>query len=378
MFLPVSMLLSLVAAAADSPSVAERAALAEMEAKIKVLKAEGKLPEGPEPSTAKKPTVKAPDGCVRLSVGQADVINMTIEQSPTGVNAEYGLSRPEEKKFIAEINLKFVKGPGLVTEETPEALEKKYRAKADECLRKFEDTLKDSKTGALVVLRITDNSAVPQRKIEIMPNGARSSSYQYAADASCSTILHEALHVLGLADEYPHKPGLTEVYKDCRPAAPNNSVMGNHYGALKSIEPRMGYSIERCKCDVEGAACWELAMKSNGKVCPAGTTSFFEKLDPGLKTSLNVLNNGKSFVLDAAKMKESGFEAPERESILFPAHFRAITQPGCKDVNKNYYDCSQNAYRFSKPAIPEELNSTAFGCKPVPEACRWRSFKWLE
>jgi hypothetical protein len=80
-----------------------------------------------------------------------------------------------------------------------------------------------------------------------------------------------------------------------------------------------------------------------------------------------VLNSSEAFVLNDVKVP-NGTAPADHTSALYPAHFRAVTEPGCGDVNKDYYDCVQNAYR----------NSKAQGCLAKPEACRWGKYKWLE
>lgn len=376
--------LFLIAACLATPVYAEeklspevRKALEETEAKIRALKAAGQLPEASGP-VAQAGIKKPPEGCTRLPVGAAAIVHFpTDDQSPTGTSAAYGLSRHSEKQFLAEVRLRFVKGPGNPTTDEPKVLDEKYRKKIGDCLKTFEGKLKGA-LGRELTVRLTDNPSVPEQVIQVMPDGFRSHRFQYEADISCPVALHEVLHLLGLSDEYPHRPGLTEVHLDCRPAAPEDSIMGDHRQAIAVASPRPVYEIQFCLCELKGTACWELAAKSDGKACPKGSTMVWEKVDPTIRTSLNVLNTNERFVLDLGKVRESGFQAPVKDSILYPAHVRAITEPGCRDVNEAYYACSQNAYRFSKATAGVDLGDPALGCKPTPEACRWRSFKWLD
>lgn len=358
-----------------SPEI--KKALEETEAKIRALKAAGQLPDSPEPSPK---SVKAPPaGCTRLAVGGAAVVNYGMADSPTAVPAMYGLSRTTEKSFLVEVRAKYSKGKGYPEASATDAqVNEKYKKLVSTCLKDYEGKLKNEKTGQEVVLRLTENTSVPEIPIEILANGIRSNALGYEADISCPVVLHEMLHLLGLPDEYPDQPGLNEPHMDCRPFGPVNSIMRDHNQAEKALAPRPVYEVAMCECEVKGTACWELSAKSNGKECPKGAKLVYQKFDASMRTSLNALNTGERFVLDLAKMREAGFEAPKKQSIMFPAHFRAITEPGCRDVNDNYYQCSQNAYRFSKPTAGVDLGDPSLGCKPTPAACRFRSMKWLE
>jgi hypothetical protein len=137
------------------------------------------------------------------------------------------------------------------------------------------------------------------------------------------------------------------------------------------LGPQFAWGVEMCRCEKTGTACWDLAEKNDGSKCPSGTTSFVHELDPAMNVSANALNSGESFVLNEKKVF-TGIAPATHTSALYPAHFRAITEPGCRDVNGSYYGCVINAYRSSKAAGP------AGACLPQPEACKWRSHKWLD
>lgn len=375
LLIPIIFWLPLAMASELSPEIQK--ALAETEARIQKLKAEGKLPTGPELSAATREPAKAkpPSGCTRLEVGGAAIIHyVTDQESPTGVKAAYGLSRHGEKLWLAEVRVHFVKGESYPKpEEANSKVDEAYRKRIGDCLSGYRGKLK-GKEGRELIIRLSDNPSIPEQEIQIMGYGFRSNSHQYEANIICPVVLHETLHLLGLVDEYAHKPAMHEDYHDCRPAAPPDSIMGSHLKAELALIPTTIYEIEMCACEKKGTACWELSTKSDGKKCPPGSKSVFEKVDPAIRTSLNAMNTNEKFVLDLGRMRESGETLPPKESILYPAHFRAITEPGCRDVNEAYYSCGQNAYRSSKPASGEEADR----CKAVPNACRWRSFKWLE
>lgn len=358
----------------DGLTAEQRAALKEMDAKIQKLKTEGKLPDtlpsAPATSTSTVATLATqPAGCIRLAVGQSAVIDYADSDSPTGVPASYGLSRPKDDSFLVELNLQFARGDGFNDDLAPSALDNRYKDRVSACLKEYEGMLKNERSGRSLTLRVVANAAIPVQSISVVAKGKRASAFAYPSDVGCPTILHELMHLLGLVDEYYDTPGLHEPMSDCRPNGPADSLMSREDSAVQSTLPSTAYSVEMCQCDVKGDACWALAEKNRGDKCPAGTTSFLKDIPPDVKTSLNVFNTSEAFALNDKRIP-NGVAKAAHTSMLYPAHFRAITEPGCRDVNENYYGCVINAYRSSK--------STTGGCLPKPEACKWNSHKWLE
>ena len=107
------------------------------------------------------------------------------------------------------------------------------------------------------------------------------------------------------------------------------------------VLPSSTFALEMCKCEKVGPACWELNQKNDGKgkACPSGTSSFLRNVDPDMKVSLNALNSPEMFVLNEENQLRAADSSPKVRSTMYPAHFRAITEPGCRDVNENYYAC---------------------------------------
>jgi hypothetical protein len=134
-------------------------------------------------------------------------------------------------------------------------------------------------------------------------NRYRSDSANWAAGISCATILHETLHLLGLVDEYPEQ------------------AIGYRYdprtGLIQSVEDRAEQAASDCRA-----------------VGPADS----------------IMND-----------EEAAWKASRP---LYPAHFRAITQPGCAAVNGLYYQCAASAYLNSRRSYG------SFQCPARPRACR--------
>ncbi|MGZ3657185.1 MAG: hypothetical protein ACXVCS_16645, partial [Bdellovibrionota bacterium] len=287
--------------AGTSPTAEQKSALAEMEAKIVKLKAEGKLPDKlPETSatsTSTSTATSAPSGCTRLAVGASAIVDYTFETSPTGTSARYGLSRPKDSTYLAELNLEFERGEGFPDDLTPKELNGKYRKRVADCLNEYENSLKNERAGKSLILRLTDNAAVPVSQISVVAPGKRANAAAYPSDISCPVILHELMHLLGLADEYSDTSELHEPLADCRPATAADSLMNSQLEAVLGISMSMEFQVQMCKCDVKGSACWALSQKNelSGKTCPPGTTPFFRDLDPGMKTSFNVFDSSEAF-----------------------------------------------------------------------------------
>jgi hypothetical protein len=381
-FVCVLALLFCVCAHADDDGLTseQRTALRELDAKIKKLKTEGKLPDALPSATAVSTSTSTstvstlatvPSGCTRLTAGQSAVVDYADAASPTGVGAHYGLSRANESAFVVEVNLEFTRGEGFEGDLTPSAINNRYKDRVTACLKDFAGAFKNERAGRSLTLRLAANAAIPVSRISVVGKGKRPNSVSYPSDIGCSTILHELMHLLGLADEYFDTPGPQDPMNDCRPAGPEDSLMSHEEYAVSSLIPGVAFAVEMCKCAVKGDACWELAQKNKGDKCPATTTSILKDIPPDTKTSLNVFNTSEAFALNENRIPNRMAAAAVHTSVIYPAHFRAITEPGCRDVNDTYYRCVLNSYRSSKGVTPQ-------GCLPKPEACKWNSHKWLD
>ena len=83
------------------------------------------------------------------------------------------------------------------------------------------------------------------------------------------------------------------------------------------------------------------------------------------------MNNEEAFALNEKQLPLPASSLPHDRS-LYPAHFRAITEPGCDDVNGSYYSCVAFNNRFSK------VDPAKATCPEKGEGCKWGSHKWLE
>ncbi len=60
-------------------------------------------------------------------------------------------------------------------------------------------------------------------------------------------------------------------------------------------------------------------------------------------------------------------------SLLHPAHFNAIVNPGCISANRSYDECASRS-RFTK----RESFGTGCPTQTVPPACAGGSMNWLQ
>jgi hypothetical protein len=150
--------------------------------------------------------------------------------------------------------------------------------------------------------------------------------------------------------------------------------MAKPEGAAALVRKMEVWDIEQCECP-ENIDCVMKAQESDGTSCPAGTTpkKGSQMLMPG--DSVYAMKNARFFVLSKGKHKLQSI-LPPLYSILYPAHFRAITEPGCSERNRCYYACAVNAYRFKDTSgrvssVPEYN----LGCKEIPADCKDACFQ---
>jgi hypothetical protein len=319
--------------------------------------------------------------CISLKPGEEAVVRFSEESSPTGLPAAYRLSRTSEQEFLVELRMDFVRDSSYAGTLSPVELHEHFHKKAQQCLSSFRQVLKSA--DRRLEIRLSDSLSVPGHTVRIGARDMRSNSKTYAESASCTTILHEVLHLLGLPDEYeetakgfrydeglgrhlfvPENPDFSYT---CRRTGPEASVMSWHQLAFANATPMEVWAVEQCEC-AEGENCEEKADNSLGYVCPPGTkpSTGEQHVLPG--SGVNEMITPSLFVLVHGRHRKLRL-TKEFGSILYPAHIRAITEPGCENVNRCYYACSRNAYRFQSPVPRPGDSHPASGCLPVPEDC---------
>lgn len=346
-----------------------------------------------------------PATCQRLKPGEAALIEHDVKVlSPIYMDAVYRLRRLNENTYSAELNLVFEKGEGFDMPMKPEEVDPHYRRLVNSCLEKFAPAFRNPDTGQMLRVILTKDPEVPRTKVEIGGARIRSSHVFWESDIDCPVALHELFHHLGLVDEYDEdgiRPmalvettyeqegtGAQEKHEeyfearfDCRAISPQASLMHWHVEAAAQAAVEK-VKVDRCYCD-KGVNCISLRKKYDGKACPKGSRLWTRmiELQPGAPFK-PAPDDEESFHVGSDFDSATGRGKLGRSAILYPAHFRAITEPGCEDVNWKYYACARNAYRFSK-ALPPAWESWGVkrldyqGCLPDPADCR-HGYNWLK
>lgn len=248
-----------------------------------------------------------PQACKRLT---RDRQSVPVKRF-AGVSSAYTLTRLNKNTFIATINYKYsfekTNPLGVLLDEMEKAFQF-YLHSAQQCLDRYNPDLKGP-NGEQLLIQLQQFHPVspppPEKELSIALEKIRETMSRWNIVTDCPTVLHEALHALGLVDEYEEttiKETSTNLNAyNCRVRGPEDSIM----------------------------------------------------------RSLAALN----------AYKKAG-----RNSILYPAQFRVITEPGCSDVNHIYYGCAQLAYAPSVNQDGEERCPTS-----IPLPCLDEStFSWLQ
>ncbi len=272
---------------------------------------------------------------------------------PTGVPVSYRIEKsadPEREHFRVFLNLHF----DSRKEESGRRVMKETLA----CLKALNPHLKGPNGETLSIevdhfdrkLRVL--GLIKLEELEEMEESERSKfreySYRWSTQLECGQIFHEVLHHLGLVDEY------WDADYRCRAGGPNTSPMVSGKAAMMSALP--GLKPAECACpETEGEErerCLATLAVSDppkdGEACPAGS---IERPVPALSSP----PNPKAVERGAGWIRFARAVAPRTDSLLMPAHFRAITLPGCESANRIYYQCAKAAYVTHENACPKDL-----------------------
>lgn len=293
-------------------------------------------------------------------------------------------------------------------------LQKKYLERAQSCLNAepIKSKLRGP-NGERLELKVVGydpkekptNESPPLRRVDIPAAGKEIRSNSRLWDprlgdpekkdtaSRCATILHETLHVLGLVDEYEETSsgclvtpageidceqdlqrvssakGSKFAHFDCRVIGPFNSIMASETMAFFSVADR--FKVTNCECQSGTRACKAAVskLKPGASACPKSSAKAERYVDAAtaasIKAGTHESGNG-SFVLSVEKLKSP------RNSLLYPAHFRQITSPGCLDENRLYLLCARDAYTTSRGHYGK--NTCSVG---LPKECSKGSKEWL-
>lgn len=323
--------------------------------------------------------------CYELNIGESAVVNWRSSISPTGVDHAYRLTRLNAREFRTEVRLNFIPVPG---ENISAAQISQLNTRISRCLENSAPFLQGPE-GRSLRIELSNDPAVPVSNISLTQNQIRETSNHYSLSINCPTIIHEILHLHGLCDEYREETIGIEIDSrtgqftyvnspdapaafDCRHLGPEHSVMRNAWAAVTDSRDWERWEFAVCVGEAETPsppnACGNGARKeTHYTFIPPGTPF----IDPQLGTNFRILRGTE---------QRAGTRPRTLTSLLEPAHFRAITAPGC-DINARYYACARNSQRSSAlratigggisgiPLITSPHNA-ANGCPETPPECR--------
>lgn len=340
------------------------------------------------------------DRCVDLPVGPNSfrVVDESSVDPSTGVPARYKLLHPAADRYVAEVNLNF----------EPQSSRAHFQSYAQQCMDQAARYLRGPPPqNARLEVRIGNPSGpppAPRADIFIHPAPYRANSMNWSDNIDCSSVTHELMHVLGLVDEYhetaigfrynpeTHSFSFTEseatpdlAHSNCRAEGPFDSLMSNHMAAFATAHE----SYEAFTCSCRGLP--ERIVAAAGTHAPVAPFTLSE-----CRRQIALLTQESRFCPGNLKMTAmvSSFGALGTEraqialynsyrtglsrdgnsygvryhrpagTLLHPAHFRAITQPGCASANRLYYICARLAYSSGRDRGGE-------GCpQGIPAECR--------
>ena len=243
----------------------------------------------------------------------------------------------------------------------PSILMKKWRG----CFDKVNESI--THDGSKIRLHLVDYSQqrdMPYAVIVNQKSDVEVNDQLWLFRQSCSDLIKISFHLLGLVDEKPSDDF------SCRPSTLSDSVMNDAEEALYNIK-RSGYEYVtyRCECDSYNTRnCGRLLSRGYQKwgqdgnlTCPQGTYLIKKYVlkkdmwDWAQKHKAQILNYYKrpfgSLGMDllcqaygAMAGRYSHCSKASMESLVEPAHFRAILNPGCLKKNRKYVSCVKNSY----------------------------------
>ncbi|MEK6705198.1 MAG: hypothetical protein AABZ06_05370 [Bdellovibrionota bacterium] len=146
----------------------------------------------------------------------------------------------------------------------------------------------------------------------------------------------------------------------------------------KKFEEQMAELTKRM--EEEKGKCLKLleSIPVNTDRCPSGTTKTVQDITfsdwESNKLYRDQMEKAEKHEADPMLMARSIRVAPKamRESLLYPAQFRAITEPGCSS-NRVYYSCAKEAYKTSRAVYGSDRCN-----KGLSKECSRGGAAWLK
>lgn len=333
-------------------------------------------------------------GCKELIPGRSRIIDVDAFRSPTMVQHKYKITRHIGDNYEVALNLKFLdalKDPkGLNGSFNPD-LNNKMKRKIQGCLN-IANKAMTAPGGKRLTIRLTgdreNNPRPPEVPILVGPADLRATSQRYNSTIDCPTVMHEVMHLLGLCDEYQESTMGYVVDKqtgaitwsdkdaqihafDCRAVGQPHSLMRNNWDAYMNVFGALSSpNLIHCECLSQSCKVQlrtGLLRAGPDHACPTGSRLRFTPADatsdPLLEHNLRYTRNGVYSDGGDKFTVAGGLDPIPGRSLLMPAHFEAIVNPGCR-TNFEYYQCAVDAYSTS-------TQNRGQGCQlaPRPSAC---------
>lgn len=323
------------------------------------------------------------EACRELNVGEQKTVSFSAFESPTSMEHKYILEKIKPDEYKIKLNLSFKENQFFPDE--PTKVGRKMQTRINKCLKEMNPKLLGP-SGEKITIELLPWAEKHLAKYKDIKStifldnerNKRAYSNMYPSQISCTTILHELFHLMGLVDEYKEFELIHSFEKDCRSFGPDDSIMANSVAAR-----RISRSVQSCFCR-DPKLCKPVSKEEieSLKTCPDGygtetITKFFIK-----DSNMNWVE--EKIEGDGFRVGMSGMSPPPisfslrpdfdssgriQNSILYPAQFRAVIFPGCKAKNKTYYGCARDAYYRPWKIVGS--------CNQRPPACNDES-EWLK
>ena|GEM_PF-3656082 len=292
--------------------------------------------------------------CKDLEVGEKKTVNFNESSSPSGIEHKYVLEKTAPNTYKAKINLefhdtKFISGK-------PSKLGRRMQARINECLKENNPKLIGPNGEKLTIELVPPAEKHLPEYADIKTSITvdtkpvrRAHSHYYGIKSSCSTVMHELFHLMGLTDEYQEVEYILPFEQDCRSYGPEDSIMSD--SSSTSRDGPSGY-IMSCMCTKpEGCQTYPQSQFEGQSTCPPDYklhVMYGSGSPESLKSMFAITRLGTGMMMAAKPIQQILLgvrpSAKTPNSLLYPAHFRAIIFPGCKAKNSIYYKCADESY----------------------------------